>query len=45
MSEAELYELYLQERQWNYTSWEDFKKIYESKERQRTERDMQNMRG
>ena len=31
MSEQELYERYLQERQWNYTSWEDYKKMWESK--------------
>ena len=29
MSEAELYERYLEERQWNYMSWEDYKEVWE----------------
>ena len=29
MSEAELYERYLEERQWNYMSWEEYKEVWE----------------
>ena len=28
MTEQDLYEKYLEERQWNYIAWEDYRKIH-----------------
>ena len=44
MSEAELYERYLEERQWNYMSWEDYKEIWKNREEEH-EREVQGLRG